>query len=372
MKKILVGILSLTLIVAFSSCEHNPDSMDGAYGNIDGIYTFSQSPSKGEVTAITYAPDILNTEISTEQISESLSFADIDVNYSGTVLLTANDSVRSKESKKFNFNTSGDNDIYIYAEIYGAVNRINIIDPTGKIYDTVSYISPDSPYTISNAQSGFWEIEIVGLDENDINEIISNLGDSINDYSIPSDYSDINEEYDISQYIFDSISMESTDFNLLISEEPTPILCETDIHTNNPTILSELFSNEKNIVILNNDTVVDLNEILPDGIYELSIFREINHNRSQTTTVNITVDTTPPEVNFVNQFETYDEGIFLHGICSEDTIDVKFDGESGYLSSVPDFGIYIELEVGTRNIEIELTDICGNKTIKNITLTRLS
>lgn len=369
MKKILACVFSLSLMAALAGCSSGSDSDKG---NRDGIYPMTFPPSTGEVTAVTYAPDILNTEISTEQIPESQSFADVDINYSGTVLLTANDSVRYKESKKFNFNTSGDNDIYIYAEICGAVNCINIIDPTGKIYDTVSYISPDSPYIISDAQSGSWEIEIAGLDENDINEIISNLGDSINDYTIPSDHSGINEEYDISQYIFDSISMESTDFNLLISEEPTPILCETDIHTNNPTILSELFSNERNIVILNNDTVIDSNEILPDGIYELSIFREINNNRSQATAVNITVDTTPPEVNFVNQFETYDEGIFLHGICSEDTIDVKIDGESGYLSGVPDFGIYIELEVGTRSIEIELTDICGNKTIKNITLTRLS
>lgn len=40
----------------------------------------------------------------------------------------------------------------------------------------------------------------------------------------------------------------------------------------------------------------------------------------------VTVDTVAPQIFFDNEFETYEEGIYLHGICSKDTIEVWLDG----------------------------------------------
>ena len=42
---------------------------------------------------------------------------------------------------------------------------------------------------------------------------------------------------------------------------------------------------------------------------------------SNITYMYVTVDTVTPQISFNNEFETYEEGIYLHGICSKDTID---------------------------------------------------
>ena len=76
---------------------------------------------------------------------------------------------------------------------------------------------------------------------------------------------------------------------------------------------------------------------------------------SNITYMYVTVDTVAPQIFFDNEFETYEEGIYLHGICSKDTIEVWLDGEYVYMSDVPDFGIY---------------DRCGNKTTEEIVLQR--
>ncbi|MCH5348943.1 MAG: hypothetical protein J1E40_06435 [Oscillospiraceae bacterium] len=58
MKRIIIGILCMSLMAAFAGCKSDPDNMDGAsYGNNDGIYPFSLPPSTGEATAITYAEE---------------------------------------------------------------------------------------------------------------------------------------------------------------------------------------------------------------------------------------------------------------------------------------------------------------------------
>ncbi len=75
--------------------------------------------------------------------------------------------------------------------------------------------------------------------------------------------------------------------------------------------------------------------------------------------VYIVVDTIAPEITFVNELETYDKGIYLHGICSEDTAEVWLNDEYMYLSDVPDFGIYLELTPGVHNMELKLYDRCG-------------
>ena len=74
--------------------------------------------------------------------------------------------------------------------------------------------------------------------------------------------------------------------------------------------------------------------------------------------------------HFNNEFETYEEGIYLHGICSKDTIEVWLDGEYVYMSDVPDFGIYFELTPGEHKMVFELYDRCGNKTTEEIVLQR--
>ena len=67
---------------------------------------------------------------------------------------------------------------------------------------------------------------------------------------------------------------------------------------------------------------------------------------SNITYMYVTVDTVTPQISFNNEFETYEEGIYLHGICSKDTIEVWLDGEYVYMSDVPDFGIYSSSMIG--------------------------
>mgnify|MGYP002611327190 FL=1 len=87
---------------------------------------------------------------------------------------------------------------------------------------------------------------------------------------------------------------------------------------------------------------------------------------SNITYMYVTVDTVAPQISFNNEFETYEEGIYLHGICSKDTIEVWLDGEYVYMSDVPDFGIYFELAPGEHKMVFELYDRCGNKTTEEI------
>ena len=91
---------------------------------------------------------------------------------------------------------------------------------------------------------------------------------------------------------------------------------------------------------------------------------------SNITYMYVTVDTVAPQISFNNEFETYEEGIYLHGICSKDTIEVWLDGEYVYMSDVPDFGIYFELTPGEHKMVFELYDRCGNKTTEEIVLQR--
>lgn len=82
------------------------------------------------------------------------------------------------------------------------------------------------------------------------------------------------------------------------------------------------------------------------------------------------MDTVAPQINFNNEFETYEKGIYLHGICSKDTVEVWLDGEYVYMFDVPDFGIYLELTPGEHHIVFELYDRYGNKTTEEIVLQR--
>ena len=84
----------------------------------------------------------------------------------------------------------------------------------------------------------------------------------------------------------------------------------------------------------------------------------------------VTVDTVAPQITFDNECETYEEGIFLHGICSKDTIEVWMNGEYVYMSDIPDFGVYLELAPGEHTLVFELYDRCGNKTTEEIVLRR--
>lgn len=64
---------------------------------------------------------------------------------------------------------------------------------------------------------------------------------------------------------------------------------------------------------------------------------------SNITYMYVTVDTVAPQIFFDNEFETYEEGIYLHGICSKDTIEVWLDGEYVYMSDVPDLAYILSL-----------------------------
>lgn len=64
------------------------------------------------------------------------------------------------------------------------------------------------------------------------------------------------------------------------------------------------------------------------------------------------------------EFETYEEGIYLQGICLEDTAEVWLDSEYVYMSGAPDWRIYWELMSGARHLVFERYVRCGNKTIE--------
>jgi hypothetical protein len=134
----------------------------------------------------------------------------------------------------------------------------------------------------------------------------------------------------------------------------------------------EHLENEYGAVVYEDDVAVDIMEPLVEGMHQLTIRRENDEQIFEEKQVEVRVDTTAPTIYYRNQsLSTQEEGIFLIGVVSEDTVGVKINGEDYYVSSVSDFGIYIPLKMGLTEVQIELTDSAGNYMSETIGLIRM-
>lgn len=277
-------------------------------------------------------------------------------------LLNVKTMLSVEEITKYTFHTDGYEDISIFAHILGCIDKITLFSPDGTVYDTVAYISPDVPYIIENAQPGDWTINVSALSHDSVRNVLAAADIQISD----SKQSRTDDQFNIDDFK----ETFTTPVALSVVSRPAKVTCSGTIYTNNPSILLEELSSEKYVFVYSDGKQLDHTQALPDGDYELEIVRKMEDLCSDITYVHVTVDTVAPQISFNNEFETYEEGIYLHGICSKDTIEVWLDGEYVYMSDVPDFGIYFELTPGEHKMVFELYDRCGNKTTEEIVLQR--
>lgn len=277
-------------------------------------------------------------------------------------LLDTKTTLSVEECKKYTFHADGYEDISIFAHIIGGIEKITLFSPDGTVYDTIAYISPDAPYIIENAQPGDWSIEFSALSQDSVYDILAAANIQISD----SEQSRTDEQPCIDDFMEAFV----TPIALSVVSRPAKVTCSGTIYTNNPSILLEELSSEKDVFVYSNGEQLDYSQALTDGDYELEIVRKMNGLCSDSTYMHVTVDTIAPQISFNSEFETYEEGIYLHGICSNDTVEVWLDGEYVYMSDVPDFGIYLELAPGEHKMVFELYDRCGNKTTEEIVLQR--
>ena len=277
-------------------------------------------------------------------------------------LLDTKTTLSVEECKKYTFHTDGYEDISIFAHIIGGIEKITLFSPDGTVYDTIAYISPDAPYIIENAQPGDWTIEFSALSQDSVYDVLGAANIQISD----SEQNRTDEQPCIDNFMEAFV----TPIALSVVSRPAKVTCSGTIYTNNPSILLEELSSEKDVFVYSNGEQLDYSQALTDGDYELEIVRKMNGLCSDSTYMHVTVDTIAPQISFNNEFETYEEGIYLHGICSNDTVEVWLDGEYVYMSDVPDFGIYLELVPGKHKMVFELYDRCGNKTTEEIVLQR--
>ncbi len=293
--------------------------------------------------------------------NELTNFAEVIPNNSNE-LLNAKTTLSVGECTNYTFHTDGYEDISIFAHIIGGIEKITLFSPDGTVYDTIAYISPDAPYIIKNAQPGDWKIEFSALSQDSVSKALAAAGIQIFD----SNQSHTDEQ----PCIDDFKEAFATPMALSIVSRPAKVACSGTIYTNNPFILLEELSSEKYVFVYSNGQQLDYSQALPDGDYELEIVRKMDGLCSDSAYMYVTVDTVAPQISFGNEFDTYEEGIYLHGICSKDTVEVCLNGEYVYMSDVPDFGIYLELAPGENKMSFELYDRCGNKTTQEIVLQR--
>lgn len=234
-------------------------------------------------------------------------------------LLDTKTTLSVEECKKYTFHTDGYEDISIFAHIIGGIEKITLFSPDGTVHDTIAYISPDAPYIIENAQPGDWTIEFSALSQDSVYDILAAANIQISD----SEQSRTDEQPCIDDFMEAFV----TPIALSVVSRPAKVTCSGTIYTNNPSILLEELSSEKDIFVYSNGEQLDYSQALTDGDYELEIVRKMNGLCSDNTYMHVTVDTIAPQISFNNEFETYEEGIYLHGICSNDTVEVWLDGE---------------------------------------------
>lgn len=251
-----------------------------------------------------------------------------------------------------------------YACINGGIQKINIVSPTGEIYDTVEYIAPDAPYVIKNAAAGNWRIEIVALSENDAKEILENSimpADSVNE---------IGHKTNASMLLVDD-DVFSTHVGLIIIEKPTKVLSDGTIYTTNPSIIKDLLKDEANVIVHKDGSLYALGTPLTEGTHSITLVRRINGYDSDITNITIVVDTSAPEVEYLNERITNENAIYLLARCTEDVVRVIVDGEDLRISEEHKFGKCLELELGKNEFDVTLIDRCGNVTNDTVVLERI-
>jgi hypothetical protein len=270
------------------------------------------------------------------------------------------------------FTVSQCEDVFIYVPIWGGASGIKIYNPDGDLHDEVKYIAPDESYLITNATPGAWVIEIVILTSEELNEIMQQSDMGENAIKKLTENS-IENQFEIGMEGQNEISIESqneiseintftqTQMELVVSTRPTPIEIERYYDTNDPLLLMEYLENEFGIAVYEDDVAVDITMPLSEGEHQLTVRRENDGQISEEKQVEVRVDTTAPTIYYRNQsLSTQEEGIFLIGVVSEDTVGVKINGEDYHVFGDSNFGIYIPLEIGLTEVQIELEDSAGN------------
>jgi hypothetical protein len=289
------------------------------------------------------------------------------VNPTERVVLSEQCLIALDDTKMFEFTVSQCEDVYIYAPVWRAISKIKLYDPEGGLYDEVKYMAPDESYVITNATPGGWEIEIVALTNDELDEITPKSDINVNMIEISTRSS--TENLIENQF---EIGLENQgEIELVVSTIPTPIEIEWYYDINDPFLLMECLGNEYGAAVYENDIAIDITMPLSEGVHYLTVRREINGQVSEEKQVEVRIDTTAPTIYYRNQsLSTQEEGIFLIGVVSEDTVAVKINSEDYYVSSVSDFGIYIPLEIGLTEVQVELKDSAGNLTFETVGLIR--
>ena len=251
--------------------------------------------------------------------------------------------------------TLGDMDIVVQMATKGAIRSIDIISPDGKLYDTLSYIAPDAPYKISNAQAGEWTILISAFTEEDVAELPKVQGSAVDSQ--------------------DTVINLPVDMQLQISLRPSPVEIDVPNITADSYILADLFADES-IVVTENDQTLDKNLPLEDGIHELYVVREMDGLISEAREYSVTVDTTPPELSFTDlPSVTNRDRVVLLINCSEAMSDLMINGTSVELFDCGEGDEYYDvyyLDHGDNYIDITVTDLAGNSSSQTICVTRTS
>lgn len=251
-------------------------------------------------------------------------------------------------------NSLGHMDISVSMCTNGAIKAIEIYTPSGDLYESVSYIAPDAPYVIRNADAGEWQIKITSYTADELMDIVCDQGEEI--------------AYSIIQNLPD------TEIGISLATFPTSVKVDMPAITNNPNILKEIFD-EGNIVVTEDGQLIDFDTPLVDGIHELSVSREIGGMYSEATRYTVEVDTIAPPIMLVDFYNTTNRDRFLLQIKSSENIasvtvnDEMFDcnfcgGSSSYADA-------FMLEPGVNWFSLVVTDYAGNSSYETFSVERL-
>ena len=254
-------------------------------------------------------------------------------------------------------NSSGDTDITISMAASNAVKSIDVYTPAGEVYESLSYIAPDAPYTIKDAQSGEWLIKITNYSADEIAAMAYEQGDQMA-YSATYD-------------------LPATAIQLKVATVPTTVVIDAPEITNNPNILAELFV-DGNIILTEGGQVVDpITTPLVDGIHEISAVREIDGMRSEKMDYTIAIDTIAPEIVSLDfPSSTSRDRFLLQADFSENVAGVSVNGEYFELSgcggaSSRYVGAFM-LEPGINDFSLTIIDYAGNSSCESFSVERLT
>ncbi len=251
-------------------------------------------------------------------------------------------------------NSLGNMDISVSMCTNGAIKAIEIYTPSGDLYESVSYIAPDAPYVIRNADAGEWQITITNYTADEIMDIVSEQGEGM--------------AYSVIQNLPD------TEVGISLATFPTSVEVDMPTITNNPNILKEIFD-DGNIIVTEDGQLIDFDTPLVDGIHELSVAREIGGMYSEATKYTVEVDTVAPEIMLVDFYNTTNRDRFLLQIKSSENIasvtvnDEMF--ECNFCGGSSSYADAFMLEPGVNWFSLVVTDYAGNSSYETFSVERL-